>query len=162
MGKTIIKGIVEAVNVKPSSEGIKVRGAWLNPNERTRQYVAKRKVGEAVYIEMAEGKIAFCGDLRPDDPDKVPKSAPSSPKTAPNSPFQPPSGARIPPAPTSQQKPKLALSQTDRLIIAQVCLKGAIDLAIARAMDTTADRLAEEVDKMAARLEADFYRRMGA
>ena len=171
VGKQIIKGIVEAVNAKPHSEGIKVGGRWLNPNERTRRYVAHRAVGEAVYLEVEGDKIVFCGDLRPDDPDRVQKAplkGAQAAQTAKNSPFQPPSGQIHPPIQNPPIKPKLALSQTDRLIIAQVCEKGAIEAtcAVIAASCEKANPVALEeiagnmVDRLARKLEKDLLKRL--
>lgn len=154
--KIKVKGIVEAISAKPGREGLKVDGEWFDATERTRQYVAKRKIGDAVYMEVEQGnKIAFCGDLRADDPDKVPKDAPNNAATAKISLFRAHSQPNPPNPPQTQIKPFLALQERDRLIIAQVCLKGAIDMAIAQKQIDSS-----EVDALARRLEADFYKRL--
>jgi hypothetical protein len=90
------------------------------------------------------GKIAFVGDLQPDDPNKAAKPAPKQP---------------IP-----------ALSAQDRVIIAKSAEEGAVRLTCAIIAAPYKDgnpQQLEEIagsmtERLAARLERDIKRRLGA
>ena len=53
---------LEGVNKNEGKEGLLVNGKWYNPTERVRPYIAKRRKGETVYMEIdAKGLIQFVG-----------------------------------------------------------------------------------------------------
>jgi hypothetical protein len=132
--KMQIKGEIEAISAKPGREGVRIGGEWFDATQRTAKFITSRKAGEMVYLEVENGnKIAFCGNLMPDQ-------------------------AEIAPKPPNQ--PKIAISQQDRVILAQSAEKGAIALSCA-IIGASKDKLpAKELEaeaiKMVARLALEI------